>query len=68
LLSLAGHKEWAPTWLLRWGYLTALAGLFSIVVLYLPGMAAYGFIILPIGMGWMLATSIVLLRRARATA
>jgi hypothetical protein len=68
LLSLAGHKEWAPTWLLRWGYLTALAGLFSIMVLYLPGMAAYGFIILPIGMGWMLATSIVLLRRAKAAA
>lgn len=67
LLSLAGHKEWAPTWLLRWSYLSGLAGLFSIAVLYLPGMTTYGFIILPIGMGWMLATGIVLLRYAKVT-
>ena len=65
LLSMAGHGEWAPTWLLRWGYLTGLTGLLSIIFLYLSGMSAYSFIILPVGMGWMLATSIVLLRGAK---
>lgn len=63
-ISLAGHGQWVPTWLLRWSYLCGAAGLFSLVVLYLPGMGGFGFIILPIGMGWMLATGFVLLRYA----
>jgi hypothetical protein len=61
-ISLAGHGEWVPTWLLRWGYLAGLAGLFSLVCLYIPGMVAYGFIIIPIGVIWMIAAGVVLLR------
>lgn len=63
-IALAGHGQWVPTWLLRWSYLCGAASLFSLVVLYLPGMGSLGFIILPIGMGWMLAAGVVLLRRA----
>lgn len=64
-ISLAGHGEWVPTWLLRWGYLAGLAGLFSLVCLYIPGMVAYGFIIIPIGVIWMIAAGVVLLRGAK---
>jgi len=62
-ISWAGHGEWVPTWLARWGYLAGAVGLFSLVVLYIPGLYALGFAILPVGMGWMLAVGVVLLRR-----
>lgn len=65
LISLAGHGEWLPTWLLRWGYVTGVAGLLSLLFLYIPGMASYGFIILPVGMGWMIAAGVVLLREGK---
>lgn len=65
-IALAGHGKWVPTWLLRWGYLAGVAGILSVAFLYLPGMGAYGFIILPVGMGWMIATGIVLLRQRRS--
>jgi hypothetical protein len=65
LISLAGHGEWLPTWLLRWGYVTGLASLLSLIFLYIPGMASYGFIILPVGMGWMIAAGVVLLREGK---
>ena len=67
LISLAGRDEWVPTWLLRWGFLAGAVGIFSIFVLYLPGMSKFGFIILPIGMGWMIAAGVVLLRQNRRT-
>ena len=65
-ISLAGNGNWVPTWLLRWSYLAGLAGLFSLVCLYIPGMVAYGFIIIPIGVLWMIAAGITLLRSAEA--
>jgi hypothetical protein len=68
LISLAGHGEWLPTWLLRWGYATGLAGLLSLFFLFLPGMTSYSFIILPVGMGWMIATGVVLLRQVKTAA
>lgn len=64
-ISWAGQGDWLPTWLLRWGYVTGLVGLLSLLFLYLPGMVSYSFIILPVGMGWMLAAGIVLLRQAK---
>lgn len=65
-LSLAGRQEWVPTWLARWGYLAGLVGLLSLIVLYIPGMAAFTFLILPVGLSWMIATGVVVLRRSRA--
>ncbi|MBK8904767.1 MAG: hypothetical protein IPM53_26545 [Anaerolineaceae bacterium] len=62
-ISLAERGEWVPTWLLRWGYLAGLTGLFSLVCLYIPGMVAYSFIIIPVGVIWMIAAGVVLLRR-----
>lgn len=65
-VSLAAKGEWMPAWLARWGYLTGIIGLLSLVVLYIPGMGAFSFLILPVGMGWMLAAGVVLLRRGSA--
>lgn len=61
-ISLAGQGEWVPTWLLRWGYLAGLVGLFSLVCLYIPGMGVYSFAIIPVGVFWMIAAGVVLLR------
>lgn len=65
-IALAARGEWMPAWLARWGYLAGLIGLLSLVVLYIPALAAFGFAIVPVGIGWMIAAGIVLQRRARA--
>ncbi len=62
-ISLAARGEWMPKWLGMWGYLAGIVGLSSLVVLYVPGMSGAGFLIVPVGVGWMLAAGIVLLRR-----
>lgn len=64
-LSLAGQGEWVPTWLARWGYLAGFMGVFSLAVLFFPGLVSLTFAILPVGMGWTLAAGIVLLRRSQ---
>jgi hypothetical protein len=64
-ISLAGRGDWIPTWLLTWGYLTGIVGLFSIVILYIPALAPYGLIIVPVGLGWMISAGVVLLRRSK---
>lgn len=62
-LALAARGEWMPTWLARWGYLAGAVGLLSLVVIYIPPLTPMGFLIVPVGMGWMIATGVVLLRR-----
>jgi hypothetical protein len=64
-VSRAGRGEWVPGWLARWGYAAGVVGVLSLVVLYLPGLSALGFLIVPVGIGWMLAAGVVLLRRGR---
>lgn len=63
LLSVAGRDEWMPTWLAWWGYLAGIIGLFTLVALYIPPLAGLVFLIVPVGMGWMIAVGVVLLRR-----
>jgi hypothetical protein len=60
--SIAGKETWAPGWLVVWGYVAGLVSLLSLVFAFIPGMAALGFLILPVGMGWLLAAGVVLLR------
>ncbi len=61
-ISLSGRKDWVPKWLLTWSYLTGIVGLFSLLVLYIPALAASAIIIVPVGIGWMIAAGVVLLR------
>ena len=62
VISLAGKNTWVPKWLLKWSYLTAILGLFSIIVLYFSNLRQFGFIIIPIGVAWMLAAGFVLVK------
>lgn len=63
IIALAARGEWLPTWLARWGYLAGVVGVFSLLVLYIPGLSQLGFIIVPVGIGWMIAVGVFLLRR-----
>lgn len=62
-IALAARGDWLPTWLVRLGYLTGLLGLVTVIAMFSPSLTAYGFIILPFGLLWMIATGITLLRR-----
>ncbi len=64
-ISLSGKSHWVPGWLLVWSYVAAFLGVISIVVLYFPGLGQYGFMVIPLGLGWMIAASIVLFKRAK---
>ncbi|MCO6484575.1 MAG: hypothetical protein J5I41_02240 [Saprospiraceae bacterium] len=65
LLSIAGDKDWVPGWLRIWGYLAGGAGLVAILTLFNPGHPEPGFLIVPVGIGWMIAAGIVLIRAAK---
>ena len=64
-ISLAGRGDWVPKWLLTWGYVTGIVGLFSIFVMYIPALAGSEFIIVPVGLGWMISAGVVMLRRSK---
>lgn len=64
-ISLAGRGDWVPAWLARWSIVTAIAALLNAVAMLTGGrgLTTYGFLIIPIGVGWMIAAGIVLFRR-----
>jgi hypothetical protein len=66
LLAVAGQDSWAPRWLVRWSVATAVAGLLNAIAMLTggSGLGTYGFAIIPVGVGWMIAAGVVLLRRA----
>lgn len=63
-LSVAGRNDWIPGWLTIWGYLAGIAGLLGILSL-LTGIVVLGFVIIPFGLGWMLAAGLVLIRKSK---
>lgn len=67
MIAHAGHGEWVPTWLVRWSYVTAFAGVLTAVAMLTggSGLTTYGFLIIPVGVGWMIAAGVVLVRRLR---
>ena len=64
--SLAGRGAWIPNWLVVWGYVCGAVGLFSLLVLYPPlaALSSLAFLIIPIGLIWLIAVGVTLLRRA----
>ncbi len=64
-ISFSGKSQWVPRWLKIWSYLAAILGVISIGVLYFPGLGKYGFVVIPVGVLWMLAASIVLFKLSR---
>ena len=63
LVSLAGKEDWVPGWLRIWSFIALFAGLLNGIGMYAGGLTSYGFIIIPVGMGWMIAASVVLFRK-----
>ncbi|HPF68682.1 MAG TPA: hypothetical protein PLC20_13480 [Flavobacteriales bacterium] len=63
LIVRAGRGSWVPGWLSVWGQLCLVPGVLTLIGMYCGGMTTYGFLIIPMGMAWMIAASVVLLRR-----
>ncbi len=66
-LVIAGKGEWVPGWLTKWGYLAGITGVLGIISM-LTNNVALGFIIIPLGIGWMLAAGIMLLKKSKTVA
>lgn len=64
-LSVAGKGDWVPRWLFIWGLLAGFSGMLIIVALF-TGIVDLGFIIIPVGIGWMIAAGVVLLKRSKS--
>ncbi len=64
-LSIAGKSDWVPGWLSVWGYLAGICGLLVILSLF-TGMVALGYIIIPFGIGWMIAAGVVLTKKSKS--
>ena len=64
LISLAGRGDWVPLGLARWGIATTITGLLTIVAMFANGLTSYGFLIIPVGLIWMIWAGIILLRRS----
>lgn len=65
LISIAGRNEWVPGWLYIWSFIALIAGLLNGIAIFAGGLVTYGFLIIPIGLSWMLAASVVLFKRMR---
>ncbi|MDF9799385.1 hypothetical protein OKW21_004648 [Catalinimonas alkaloidigena] len=63
LISFAGKDDWVPKWLLIWSIICLFTGILNALAMYAGGLTTYGFLIIPVGMSWMIASSIVLFRR-----
>jgi len=66
LISVAGRGEWVPKWLFNWGVVALFAGVLSLIGMYAGGLTTYGFLVVPVGVGWTIASSMVLFKRSRA--
>ncbi len=66
LISYAGRKEWVPAWLARFGILPALAGVLTAIAMFTNALTSYGYLIVPVGILWMIAAGIVLFRLSSA--
>ncbi len=65
LISFAGRKDWVPNWLAGLGVVTAIAGVLTVIAMFTHALTSYGFLIVPVGLIWMIAAGIVLLRSGK---
>ena len=61
-LSQSGKGSWAPGWLVGWGYVCLFAGLLTVLAMYTGSLTTYGFPVVPVGLSWTIASSIVLFK------
>lgn len=65
LITLSGHENWVPKWLRIWSYLCLFAGFLNLIAMFAGGLTTYGFLIIPVGMSWMIASFFVLNKLSR---
>lgn len=64
LISVAGRDDWVPGWLAWWGLAAGIAGGVTIIAMIFGGLATYGQVSIPVGLGWTIAAGILLFQRA----
>ena len=70
LIAASGRDTWVPGWLAIWGALALLAGLLTTLTTLTTlavGLTTYGFLVVPVGLGWTIAAGVVVLRESGAT-
>jgi hypothetical protein len=65
LLSIAGRQDWVPKWLYNWGLVAFCGGFVCLIAIFAGGLSSYGFLVVPTGISWTIASSIVLFKYAR---
>lgn len=58
----AGRDTWVPRWLRIWSYFIGVAGALTLLGLVLGDRSTYAMLIVPIGIGWLIAAGIVAMR------
>lgn len=64
LLSVSGRDTWVPRWLAGWSVLALVAAALTAVAMFAGGLTSYGFLVVPIGLGWTIGAGITALRAA----
>lgn len=62
LVSWAGRDAWVPGWLMWLGWLAGVAAVATIMAMFTDALSGYGFLIVPIGLIWLIAAGVVVLR------
>ena len=62
LVALAARDDWLPRWLAVWAYIAATFGGVYLVSVFVPALADVGMLIIPAGIGWMIAAGITIVR------
>ena len=62
LLSYSGRGSWVPPWLNIWGALAVITAILTGVAFFAGGLTTYGFLVVPVGLGWTIAAGVTTLR------
>jgi len=65
LIASAGKNDWVPNWLRICSFITLFAGLLTLLAMYAGRLTTYGFLIIPVGIAWLIAASIVMFKQAK---
>ena len=63
LIGLSGRSRWMPRWLFVWASACGVAGLLAGAAVFLGSSSTLGMVLVPVGIGWVLATGVVAIRR-----
>ena len=62
-VAQAGKESWVPRWLVIWSYVVGVAGLLALIGLFTGDRSTYAMLIVPVGVGWLIAAGVVAMRQ-----